>query len=126
MRFSNWVFFLSAVYGLLIVMPMFFLEDKMGRDYPPPDNHPEWYYGFAGAATAWQLVYLLISTDPVRYRALMLLGALAKAAFFTTLAILYAQERVAGGIVAIATPDAIMAVLFVAAWLRTPKSWPQL
>ncbi len=124
MRFANWVFLLSGIYGVLIITPMFFSEEAMGIDYPPPINHPEWYYGFAGAAFAWQLVYLLVSYDPARFRPLMLLGAAAKAGFFFTLAWLYQQDRVAGGMVAIATPDAILAVLFLAAWMRTRPDWP--
>jgi hypothetical protein len=120
MRFANWVFLIAGIYGLLIVTPMFFSEARMGDDYPPPINHPEWYYGFAGAALSWQLVYLLISSDPVRYRPLMLLGAIAKLAFFGVMIFLYLQERVAGGLVGLASPDGILAVFFLAAWLRTP------
>jgi hypothetical protein len=124
MRFANWVFLIAGIYGLLIVTPLFFSEARMGNDFPPPVNHPEWYYGFAGAAFSWQLMYLLIAWDPVRYRSIMLLGAAAKSAFLAAMIILYLQQRVVGSMVGIATPDGVLAAFFVAAWLRTPAESP--
>ncbi len=121
MRFANWVFLIAGIYGVLIVTPLFFSETRMGQDYPPPVNHPEWYYGFAGAAFSWQVMYLLIAWDVVRYRPIMLLGAAAKSAFLIAMIILYLDQRVAGGMVALATPDGVLAAFFIAAWLRTPS-----
>jgi hypothetical protein len=45
MRLARWVFLLAGVSGVLIVAPMYFLEAQIGRDQPPPVNHPEFYYG---------------------------------------------------------------------------------
>jgi hypothetical protein len=125
-RFAKWVFLVAGIYGVALLGPMFFLEDRLGRDNPPAITHPEFFYGFVGAAFAWQIMYLLIGLDPARYRTIMLVGAAAKIGFFVTCVILYAMERLAASTVAIATPDAVLGVFFVAAWLRTPRDWPNL
>ena len=52
----------------MITTPNYFLETRLGEDYPPAITHPEFFYGFVGTCLAWQLAYLLIATDPVRYR----------------------------------------------------------
>jgi hypothetical protein len=125
MRFAKWVFLLAVAYGIGVVVPLFFLEERMGEDYPPAINHPEWYYGFAGTCLAWQLMYLMIGLDPARYRMVMLLAAVAKMSFVVALLILYQKGRVAGAMVGFAAPDVLFAGLFVVAWLRTPKDWPK-
>src|SRR5262245_705061 len=48
MRFAKWVFLLAGITGILVVIPLYFLEERFGRDQPPPVNHPEFYYGFVG------------------------------------------------------------------------------
>ena len=68
MNFAKWVFLLAGIYGLLVVTPQFFLEQRVNRDYPPAITHPEYFYGFAGVALAWQVAFLIISRDPARYR----------------------------------------------------------
>ena len=58
-KFSARVFFGAGIYGVVTLLPQIFLEAKLGRDFPPPLNHPEHFYGFIGVALAWQLVFLL-------------------------------------------------------------------
>jgi hypothetical protein len=99
MRFAKWVFLVSGTYGVLLVTPTFFLEERTGRDYPPAITHPEYFYGFVGTVLALQLLYLLIGSDPVRYRPAMLVATFAKTSF------------------AIAAPT----LYFLG---RTPASWP--
>lgn len=71
MSLARRVFFWSGVYGILVLFPMYFLEDRIGRDFPPATNHPEQYYAFLGVALAWQFAFLVIAKDPLRYRPLM-------------------------------------------------------
>jgi hypothetical protein len=94
MRLAKWVFLLAGVSGVLLVLPPYFLEGKLGEDDPPPLNHPEFYYGFLGVTLAWQLLYLLIASDPARFRPAMPLGLLGKGSFGVAIAVLYAAERV--------------------------------
>jgi hypothetical protein len=121
MRFARWVFLLAGLLGLVLIVPPFFLERKLGEDYPPPINHPENYYGFLSVTLAWQVLYLVIASDPVRLRPAMPVAVLAKAAFVMSIAVLYALERVGAILLGFAAFDAACAVLFVVAYLRTPK-----
>ncbi|HSD47804.1 MAG TPA: hypothetical protein VLB87_14345, partial [Pyrinomonadaceae bacterium] len=93
MRFARIVFLVAGIYGLIVLLPMYFMEERTGLDYPPPITHPEYYYGFIGVAVAWQLVFLVISRDPVRYRALMIPSIVEKVSFGIPVAILYLQQR---------------------------------
>lgn len=122
MRFAKWTFRLAGIYGILVLVPPFFLEGQFGRDNPPAVNHPEFYYGFFGCAFAWQLVFLLIAGDPFRYRPAMLAAMVEKASFAIAVGILYAQERVAGSIVGFAAIDAFWLLMFVIAYVRTQTS----
>src|SRR5262245_26733618 len=68
MKFAKVVFLVAGIYGLLVLVPQFFLEARIGRDTPPPITHPEFFYGFICVAVAWQVLFLVLSKDPVRYR----------------------------------------------------------
>jgi hypothetical protein len=92
------------------------------REYPPAINRPEFY--FAGVTLAWQVMFLVIGSDPVRYRVAMLPAMLEKAGFALAVPILYAAERVTVVWLGFAAMDATWLVLFVVAYLRTPKEPP--
>ena len=125
MRFAKWVFLLSGLSGILLLIPPYFLEGKTSEDYPPPITHPEYYYGSLGVTLAWQFMFLVIASDPVRYRKAMLAAMLEKASFVVAITILYAAGRVAGVWIGFASMDATWLVLFVIAYLRTPKEVPK-
>lgn len=46
MTFARRVFFIAAVYGVIVLVPQYFMEARSGRDFPPPITHPEHFYGF--------------------------------------------------------------------------------
>ena len=119
MRFAKVVFTAAGVYGLLVLAPQYFLEERYGRDFPPPVNHPEHYYGFIGLALVWQLAFLLIARDPSRYRPMMIVAVLEKLSFGVPAFILFAAGRVAPLVLAPASVDLVLAVLFAAAYLKT-------
>ena len=117
MRFAKWVFLLAGTSGVLMIAPLYFLEAQFGRDQPPPVNHPEFYYGFAGVTLAWQFMFLVISLDPVRYRLAVFPALFEKASFATAVPILYSQDRVPATLLNFAIVDAIWFFLFaVAGW----------
>ncbi len=68
MKFAKVVFLVAGIYGLIVLAPHYFLEAKTGPDFPPPITHPEFYYGFIGVTIAWQVLFLLLSKNPTRYR----------------------------------------------------------
>ena len=101
------------------MIPQYFLEEKNGRDFPPPLTHPEFYYGFVGVALAFQIVFLIIARNPVRYRMMMIPAMVEKFSFVIAVYALFALGRVAAMRVAAATIDLIFGILFIAAYLKT-------
>src|SRR5215203_2468631 len=122
MKFSKYTFYAAGIYGLLVLLPQFFLEAKTSADYPPAITHAEFFYGFICVAVAFQVVFLIIGSDPVRYRPLMLVSALLeKFPFAVVVAALYAFRSVPLPIVGGAVLDVILGVLFLIAYFKTPK-----
>lgn len=118
MKFAKVVFLIAGVYGLIALLPGYFLENQTGRDYPPPITHPEYYYGFIGVGVAWQLVFLVISRDPARYRLLMLPAIVEKWGFLIPVILLYLQQRVSSVILGAASIDGVLGVLFLISYLK--------
>ena len=71
MRFAKTVFLVAGVYGLVTLIPLYFLESRIGLGAPPPISHPEYFYGFIGVSLAWQILFLLVSSNPAKYSAVM-------------------------------------------------------
>ncbi len=120
MKFARILFTVAGVYGILVLLPQYFLEEKTGLDNPPPINHPEYYYGFVGVALAWQVAFLIIARDPVRYRRIMIPSVLEKAGFGVACIILYLQNRLATMTLGFGILDLILGALFLVAYLKTP------
>src|SRR5262249_51344079 len=94
MKFAKWIFLIAGIWGLLVLVPMYFLEEKNGRDFPPPINHPEYYYGFVGVAVTWQVLFLILSKDPLRHRPMMIPSVLEKLTFSLAIFWLYLQYKI--------------------------------
>jgi purine-cytosine permease-like protein len=123
-RFARSVFRIAGIYGLIVLLPQYFMEAQIGRDYPPAITHPEHFYGFVGVALAWQFVFLVIASDARRYRPLMVPAILEKLAFFVPTLWLYANGRVAPVVLAVSSVDVILGALFLAAFLATRQAPP--
>jgi len=106
------------------MMPMYFSEAQITRDMPPAITHPEYFYGFIGVTLAWQILFLFLSSDPIRYRMMRLPDVLEKAAYVIAVIVLYFQQRVALLVAGFAGVDLILGALFVAAFWRTRKIPP--
>jgi uncharacterized membrane protein len=119
--FARRTFLIAAIYGFIVLLPQYFLESRNSKGSPMMEN-PEYYYGFIGIALAWQVVFFLISRDPVRFRPIMIAAILEKATFgFATVALfilgrLHTEMLVAGLL------DLILGVLFTIAWVRTRET----
>jgi len=118
-RFARIVFLVAGIYGLLVLTPLYFMEDKIGRTAPPAITHPEFFYGFVGVGLAWQVLFLVLASDPVRYRAMIFPSILEKVGYGMALIVLYSQHRVALTTLAIGSGDWIFAFLFLAAYFKT-------
>jgi hypothetical protein len=117
--FSRWVFWIAGIYGLLVMLPQYFLEERIGRDAPPPITHLEYFYGFVGVVVAWQVVFLIIGCDPQRYRLLMLPSILEKLSFGVAVMVLWSQGKVVLPVPIFASIDLVLGVLFAAAFWTT-------
>jgi len=122
MKFAKAVFWFAGVFGVLVVTPLYFTFDMVGRLDPPPITHPQFYYGFVGVVLVLQFVYCTIATDPVRFRPMMILSALAKGSYVGALLVLYFEDRISPVQAATGAPDALLMVLFVAAFFKTRRS----
>ena len=117
---ARWLFRGAAVYGLIILLPLYFLERQVAAPAALLD-HPIYYYGFVGAAAAWQLVYWTIGGDPVGYRAFMPLAVVAKFGFWVPSLILWLNGRAPTSTFAVTNGDLILGIAFFLAW-RTLKT----
>jgi hypothetical protein len=122
MKFARWTFGVAGVYGVLVILPLYFLEGRIAQDTPPAITHPEFYYGFVGLGLAWQLAFLGIATDPARYRLMMLPSVVEKFSFAIAVAVLYCQDRVAPRMLAAAAGDLLLGILFIIAYRTTAGS----
>jgi hypothetical protein len=50
--------------GIVVLIPLYFLVDLTGRQYPAPTDYPQFFYGFLAVAMAWQIVFLAIGSNP--------------------------------------------------------------
>ncbi|MDQ4120130.1 MAG: hypothetical protein M3209_01520 [Acidobacteriota bacterium] len=121
MKFARTVFNIAGVYGLLVLVPQYFLEEKNGRDFPPAITHPEYYYGFIGVALAFQVLFLIIARNPARYHAAMIPAMIEKFSFAIAAVVLLAQNRIPLQMFGAAMIDLILGALFVVAFLKTEQ-----
>jgi len=117
--FARRVFFWAGIYGIAVLAPLYVMEGWVGRRFPPPITHPEFYYGFAGLGIAWQFAFLVISRDVLWYRALMPVAMAEKFLFVLSSAALYLSGRMPADGLAGPFGDLVLGVLFVVAWVRT-------
>ena len=122
MKFAKIVFLIAGIYGFLVLTPIYFMESAIGRQTPPAITHPEYFYGFLGAGLTWQLVFLVISKDPQRYRALIAPSILEKVSYGAALIVLYSQHRLPLSVLAVGSGDWVFAILFLAAYFTTKSS----
>ena len=119
MRFARIVFRVAGIWGFLVLTPLYFIFDRIGKQDPPPITHPGFYYGFVGVALVWQVAFLIVSSDPVRFRPLMIACVLEKFTYGATLTVLYLQQRLHASDLTFAVIDSLLGVLFLAAYVKT-------
>jgi hypothetical protein len=126
MAFARWLFRIAGVYGLLAIVPLYFAADK----YMPVVGTPVlrsgfvFYYGFLGVAVAWQVTFLVIAHDPLRFRPLMLPAVIEKLGFFVPTTALFFLGHAREDLLAAGIIDGIFGVLFIVAWYRLPATSP--
>lgn len=119
MRFAKWTFLIAGTWGVLILAPLYFLEDRISASLPPAIAHPEYFYGFVGVALAWQVVFFLIASDVQRYRLLMLPSVLEKFSFGASSVVLIATARIPVSVGGWGLIDLAFGLAFAAAFFST-------
>jgi hypothetical protein len=123
-KLAKWIFLIAGIFGVLVTVPMALAEKAIEQIMPPAVNHPEFFYGFVLLNACWQVLYLFLSTDPIRYRPMMIPSFLAKASGVVALTWLSLQGRISSQWTVTIIMDGIWAILFlVAFWSagRGPK-----
>jgi len=121
MKFAKVVFWVAGISGVLVIMPLYFLFDLIGKNDPPAITHPGFYYGFVGCALAWQIAFLIIGTNPVRLRVMMIPSVVEKFTFGVAVVTLVMQGRMHRADLVFAGTDLTLGVLFVAAFVATGR-----
>lgn len=119
MKFAKILFNVAGVWGVILLLPLYFMFDLIGRQDPPPITHPAFFYGFAGLGLAWQFAFFIIARDPLRFRPMMIPSILEKVGYGGAVVMLYAQDRMHGQDLAFGLIDLLFAALFVAAYAMT-------
>jgi hypothetical protein len=119
MKFARIIFLIAAVWGVLIITPLYFMFDLIGRQDPPPITHPAFFYGFIGATLAWQIAFFFIASDPVRYRPLMIPSMFEKFSYAVAVVVLVSQGRMRSSDLVFAGTDLLLGILFIAAYIKT-------
>jgi hypothetical protein len=118
MKFAKIVFLCAGIWGILILSPLYFMFDVIGRQDPPPITHPAFYYGFVGAGLSWQVAFLIIATNPSRFRPFMVAGMIEKFSYGAALVVLFLQRRLHASDLTFGAVDLLFGVLFVLAFLQ--------
>ena len=118
MPFAKWAYRLAGIYGVIVLAPLLIAEPAIAAR-TGPINYPEYYYGFTGSALVFQVLFLVMSTDPARFRPLMPVTILEKLVFPAAVWPLFLMGRTHGAVVVFSTIDLALAVVFLMAWLRT-------
>src|SRR5688572_24738458 len=118
MKFARYVFLIAGIYGLLVLVPQYFVEVA---GMAPAITLPEFFYGFLGVAVAFQLVFIIISTDPRKYRLMILPSIVEKFSFAIAVAILVYTGRTSGQIAIGAALDTLLGILFIISWFKVSE-----
>ena len=121
MKFAKIVFRVAAIWGVLTITPLYFMLDWIGRKDPPAITHPGFFYGFTGAALAWQIAFFFIGRDPSRYRPLMIPSVFEKFSYAAAVIVLVMQGRTRSADLLFAFTDLLLGALFIIAYLKTPR-----
>jgi hypothetical protein len=119
MRVARVIFGLAGIWGLAALIPFYFGYQLTGEPAPPLTGQPEYLYGFLGVAVAWQIAFLVIASDPIRFRALMPVAMVEKFLPAVSIAVLYGKGQIAAGnpFLAGTVADVVLGLLFIWAFV---------
>lgn len=120
--FAKRVFQIAGFWGLFI-LSLGYATYLAGLEGSTIDtDRPEFVHGFFLIGLAWQLAFLFIATDPMRYRPLMLVATLEKLPFTLAVIYLYANGQVPPTMLALGLIDGLLGMLFTIAYVWTGQT----
>src|SRR5271170_2721887 len=119
MKFAKITFWVAGIWGVLVLTPLYFIFDLIGQKDPPPITHPAFFYGFVGAALAWQMAFFFIAKDPARQRPLMIPSVFTKLNYGAAVIVLVLQGRMHASDLMFGVVDLLFVVLFTVAYFKT-------
>lgn len=119
MKFARIVFWIAAIWGVVILAPLYFLFDIIGRQDPPAITHPGFYYGFVSVGLAFQIVFIVIARNPERLRPMMVPSMIEKFGGGASFVVLYLQHRSTSGDLTLGCIDLLFGLLFLVAFFKT-------
>jgi hypothetical protein len=122
-KIARYIFSISGIYGILILTPQLFRESAFSTNGVPL-SHPEFFYGFFLLALAFQILFIIISTNPVRYRSAMLPCFIEKAGHAISCIVLFMQHRLAKEMFLVSMGDVLMLLLFIYSYVITAPRIP--
>ena len=121
MSFPKLCFRVAGCWGLVSILPLFFLYDLISRKNPPAITHPEYYFGFLFVTFAWQVGFLIIAHDPVRHRPLMFPAMIEKFGYGLSCLVLTAMHLSSRSTALFGVIDLLLGLSFFVAWKMTPS-----
>jgi len=125
MKFAKIVFLIAGIWGVLVITPLFFIFDLIGRNDPPPITHAGFYYGFVTVGLARQIAFFIIARDPVRLRPIIIAAIIEKFGYGIAVFTLYVQQRIHPGDLLFAGVDVLLGCLFIASYIKTGADLPR-
>src|SRR5205809_6152231 len=121
MKFARVVFFGAGVWGLAITTPLYLLHDMIARQHPSLVTDPHFFYSFLTVTMAWQFAFLVIGSDPARFRMVMIPSMVEKFGYVLSMLILWINGRAPVPDALTAVPDCLLGILFVVAYSQVSK-----
>ena|SRR5215469_17243985 len=115
------IFRVAAVLDILALTPILFFPNRIGNPVPRPLTEPEYFHGFLALSLLFALLNLVIATDPIRYRPVMLISILQKFVYPMAIFGLLSTHRVPATKSFYAGTEFLFGLLFILALVRTPK-----
>jgi hypothetical protein len=125
MKFARIVFLIAGIWSFIVTLPLYFAYGFIGHRSPPAITHPEFYLGLVGVTLAWQLAFLLIGADPVRFQPMMIPSIGEKLSYVLSIAALLVSRRISASQAAqsVPRPDPAPAIHRIVLQGQAVMSW---
>jgi hypothetical protein len=124
MKFTRWTFIIAGVYGIVMLVPLYFSEKQISTDFPPAITHLEYFYGFISIALVWQILFLLIAFNPLRYKLVIIPAILEKLSFGIITIFLLGQQKISPVMLGPGIIDIVFGCLFIVIFFKMKNKGP--